>query len=109
MEWITSYDAWLEIVKSERPFLLFVKTDNCSVCDGLLPQVTALQTIFTIPFYIVNAAKMPEMAGQLSLFTAPVVLLFAKGKEYTRFARFVPMEELKKRIEELEKWGKEID
>ena len=41
------------------------------------------------------------MAGQLSLFSAPVVLLFDNGKEYARFARFVPMEELKHRLDQL--------
>ena len=86
-----------------------MKTDNCSVCEGLLPQVKAFQADFPYPFYIVNVAKTPEIAGQLSLFTAPVVLLFNEGKEYVRFARFVPMEELKKRMEELKERGKEID
>ena len=81
--------------------LLFVKTDNCSVCDGLYPQVEVLEADFPIPFYIVNVAEVPEIAGQLSLFTAPVVLLFDEGKEYARFARFVPIEELKHRMGEL--------
>ena len=46
-------------------------------------------------------AEVPEIAGQLSLFTAPVVLLFNEGKEYARFARFIRMEELKHRLGEI--------
>lgn len=99
---ISSFDEWIEILAKERALLLFVKTDNCSVCEGLYPQVLALQTDYAIPFYKVNAAEVPEIAGQLMLFTAPVVLLFNEGQEYVRFARFVRMQELKRRLEEIQ-------
>ncbi|MBO0586888.1 thioredoxin family protein [Sporosarcina sp. E16_8] len=98
---INSFEAWLDIIEQQKKLLLFVKTDNCSVCEGLYPQVNALKADFPIPFYRVNAAAVPEIAGQLALFTAPVVLLFHEGKEYQRFARFVQMEELERRLEEI--------
>ncbi len=101
MKQIGSFGEWMEYVERERALLLFVKTDNCSVCEGLYPQVTALKVDFQIPFYQVNVAEVPEIAGQLSLFTAPVVLLFNEGKEYARFARFIRMEELKYRLGEI--------
>ena len=109
MKWIESFEAWLEIVENKQPFLLFVKTNNCSVCDGLLPQVEELQTDYPMSFYIVNVADTPEMAGQLSLFTAPVVLLFSEGREYARFARFVQMNELRWRMQELLERRKVVD
>lgn len=101
MKEIGSFAQWLEISTKEPQLLLFVKTDNCSVCEGLYPQVETLQNEYTIPFFKVNAARVPEMAGQLSLFSAPVVLLFQNGREMSRFARFVPMDELKYRLDEL--------
>ncbi|WP_438310547.1 thioredoxin family protein [Sporosarcina sp. FA9] len=109
MEKVNSYEMWLTVVNQQKPLLLFVKTDHCSVCDGLFPQVAALQVDYPISFYMVNIARVPEISGQLSLFSAPVVLLFNKGKEYARFARFVQMSELKYRITELIEWGKDID
>jgi thioredoxin-like negative regulator of GroEL len=102
MKHIGSFGEWLEYVERERALLLFVKTDNCSVCEGLYPQVKALEADLPIPFYQVNVAAVPEIAGQLTLFTAPVVLLFHEGKEYVRFARFVQIEELKRRLEEIQ-------
>lgn len=105
MQPIQSFEQWLDIIKDKVPFLLFVKTNHCSVCESLLPQIDALKNDFPFPFYLVNAAEVPEMAGQLSLFTAPVILLYKDGKEYTRFARFIQMKELIKRMEELTKWG----
>ncbi|MBD7985934.1 thioredoxin family protein [Sporosarcina sp. Sa2YVA2] len=101
MKEIGSFEHWLKISTNEPQLLLFVKTDNCSVCEGLYPQVEALQETYAIPFFKVNVARVPEMAGQLSLFSAPVVLLFQNGREMSRFARFVPMDELKYRLDEL--------
>lgn len=109
MKQIGSFKEWLEIIIQNQEVLLFVKTDNCSVCEGLYPQVEDLQSTYPIPFYKVNVAAVPEIAGQLSLFTAPVVLLFKHGKEYGRFARFVQMEGLKKRLGELVERGKKIE
>ncbi|MFD1926657.1 thioredoxin family protein [Sporosarcina siberiensis] len=109
MKRIESYEAWLTVVNQKKPLLLFVKTDHCSVCDGLFPQVAALQVDYPISFYMVNIVEVPEIAGQLSLFSAPVVLLFNEGKEHARFARFVQMSELKYRITELIERGNDID
>lgn len=101
MKRIESFQQWLEEIEKNPKLLLFVETDHCSVCHGLLPQVEKLQTDYKLPFFIVNAAQVPEMAGQLSLFSAPVVLLYSNELEYARFARFVQMEALKYRMGEL--------
>lgn len=102
MEIITGIEEYQTKIVEEQSFLLFVKTDNCSVCEGLRPQVEAFETDYRLPFYTVNAAQEAELAGQLMLFTAPVVLLFRQGKEIHRWARFVPVEELHRRLDELE-------
>ncbi len=102
METISGIEEYQAKIGQEQSFLLFVKTDNCSVCEGLRPQVEAFENDYNLPFYLANAAEVPELAGQLMLFTAPVVLLFRQGKEVHRFARFVPIEELRRRLDELE-------
>lgn len=107
MQSIMSYEEWQLVLKQQNTLLLFVKTNQCSVCSALFPQVAALQDDYSFPFFVVNVAEVPEMAGQLSLFTAPVVLLFHQGKETARFARFVQMEQLKRRMAELEQWGED--
>lgn len=109
MKRIESYEEWLRVAEQQRPFLLFVKTNNCSVCDSLFPQVSELASLYPLPFYDVNVAEVPEIAGQLSLFSAPVVLLFNEGREYSRFARFVRMDDLKRRMKELLERGKAVD
>ncbi|MFQ3544026.1 hypothetical protein Q7A53_08060 [Halobacillus rhizosphaerae] len=48
-----------------------------------------------------DAAEIREVAGAFSVFTAPVVLVFAEGKEWFRRARFVPMGELQQELTKL--------
>ena len=102
MEIISAIEDYQAKIGKEKSFLLFVKTNNCSVCEGLHPQIEAFEEEYKLPFYMVNAAQVTELAGQLMLFTAPVVLLFQHGKEVHRFARFVPIDELRRRLDELE-------
>ncbi|TWT09194.1 thioredoxin family protein [Planomicrobium sp. CPCC 101079] len=102
MNSITKIHEYKEKIDQKESFLLFVKTDNCSVCEGLRPQVEHFEKEYSLPFYLANTAHLPELAGNLLLFTAPVVLLFCKGKEIHRFARFVPIEELRRKLDELE-------
>ncbi|CAM3826404.1 thioredoxin family protein [Mesobacillus zeae] len=47
---------------------------------------------------IVNAGEVTEIAGYLMAFTAPVLVLFADGKEVLREARFVPIEKLRNQL-----------
>lgn len=102
MKTIHSINEYHQLVSNAESFLLFVKTDNCSVCEGLRPQVEEFEDDYKIPFYLVNGANLPELAGELLLFTAPIVLIFHEGKEIHRFARFVRIDELRSRLEQLE-------
>lgn len=102
MEIFSGIEEYQAKIAEEESFLLFAKTNNCSVCEGLRPQIEAFEADYQLPFYLVNAAQVTELAGQLMLFTAPVVLLFHQGKEIHRFARFVPIDELRRRLDELE-------
>ncbi|TQR19471.1 thioredoxin family protein [Psychrobacillus vulpis] len=102
---ITNYADWLQVSEKEQSLLLFVKTTNCSVCEGLYPKMQELQVETSIPFYMVNASDVKEMAGQLSLFTAPVVLFWRNNKEYARFARFISLGDIRNVLKELDDMG----
>lgn len=102
MKTIHSMNEYRQLISSAESFLLFVKTDNCSVCEGLRPHVENSEEAYELPFYAVNAAKVPELAGELLLFSAPVILIFHEGTEIHRFVRFVRIEELRSRLDEVE-------
>jgi hypothetical protein len=68
----------------------------------LLPQVEDALTEFPqIQAREADASRIPELAGVLSIFTAPVLILFADGKEMQRDARFVHMEEFKEKTRKM--------
>lgn len=47
---------------------------------------------------LANAEEIPEIAGHFSIFTVPVLILFANGKEMLREARFVHVEEYRNKV-----------
>lgn len=44
---------------------------------------------------LVNAGKITEIAGFLMVFTVPVLVLYANGREYIREARIVQVEKFR--------------
>ena len=82
--------------------LLYISRPNCSVCHGLLPQVEELLKQFpSIVTIHADADEIPEIAGEYSIFTVPVVLVFVDGKEMVRKARFVPIGELEEQLSKI--------
>ncbi len=82
------------ISENQLAFLYFT-TPNCSVCHGLQPQIEEMMKQYPeINARHIDASLVPEAAGQFSVFTAPVLLLFVEGKEYLREARIVQTQKL---------------
>lgn len=98
MEKIKSYEQLLEIIKNEKYFLLYVSMKNCNVCKVDKPIVEKILENKNIKSYELEAEKIQEAVGQLSLFSAPVVVLFYEGKEIHRQAKIIDFDELEYRI-----------
>ncbi|MET1031083.1 thioredoxin family protein [Domibacillus tundrae] len=99
MQHVTSYTEFSDVLSSSEAVLLYVSSPGCSVCHALLPQVKALMQEFPgVTSVYANTGIAPDIAGQLTVFSVPAVLFFAKGKELFRVARFVPIGGLRKSI-----------
>lgn len=86
-------------ISSHEFSFLYISRDNCSVCHALLPKVKEMLKKFPkIELAYINADRLPEISGRLSVFTVPALLLFVEGKEYIREARFVRLRELENKI-----------
>ena len=71
---------------------------------GLQKSAQLLQAFYPqydFPAYFVDLEKVPMLKGQLSLFTAPVVILFHSGKEFHRQARIIDFKQLTQQLERL--------
>lgn len=102
MEELLSLDQVKEFAREPEFNFLYILKTNCSVCHALLPQVEEVLRQFPrIQAKKVYADKVPELAGRLSVFTVPVLILFLDAKEVLREARFVRLDEWKHHIEKM--------
>ena len=91
MEKIKTYNDLLEKIKNEEKFLLYIKSEGCSVCEADFPKIKELVDKNNYLAYYIQADEISEAVGQLNLYTAPVVILFYNGKEIHRQARFIDL------------------
>ncbi|WP_261133706.1 thioredoxin family protein [Bacillus sp. Marseille-Q3570] len=93
---IEEVDNFIEV---NRLSFIYISRTNCGVCHALLPKVQEMLTQFPeIRLAHVNVDDVEAIAGHLSIFTVPVLLLYVDGKEMIREARFVQMEQLQDKI-----------
>lgn len=88
---------------TNHPFaFLYISKTNCSVCHALLPKVKEIiENYPKIQSAYINIDDIPSLAGHLSIFTAPVLILYVDGKEILREARFVHLDEFQKKVEKI--------
>ena len=81
---------------------LYLYRDDCSVCHAVQPQAASVLREFPqIHSMQANVSQLPLIAGEYSIFTVPVLLLFVDGKEVMRFARLVEMEKLHRQLQRI--------
>ncbi|MED4016020.1 thioredoxin family protein [Sutcliffiella cohnii] len=99
---LTSIEMAQEFIEQHPLSFVYVSRTNCSVCHALLPQIEELLKEFPkIELGFISADDVEEVAGHFSIFTVPAMMLFVDGKEMIREARFVHMEELRKKISKI--------
>ncbi|MED1568345.1 thioredoxin family protein [Bacillus paramycoides] len=91
-------------IEEQQLVLLFIKTENCGVCDVMLRKVNyVLEGYDYVEKVEVLLQDMQEIAGRYLVFTGPTVLLFHEGKEILRESRFISLENIERVLQLLEK------
>lgn len=79
--------------------VVHIMRDNCTVCHAVLPQIQDLLKDYPkSQLGVINQSNVEEIAGELSIFTVPVDLIFFNGKEMHRQARFIDMQSFEKQL-----------
>lgn len=100
MRLIESQTELEQLVSENRMTLLYFGSDSCGVCQALKPKIEDLLLGYPkIASGRIDTAKSLELAAKHSVFTIPVVLIFAEGKEVIREARHISLRELTAKIE----------
>jgi thioredoxin-like negative regulator of GroEL len=91
-----------QFITNHRFSFVYIMRTNCSVCHALFPQLkNVLEDFPDIQLGVVNADDVPEVAGYLSIFTAPVMILFMDRKEVLREARFVHLDVFREKLKKI--------
>ena len=87
-------------IEEQQLVLLFIKTENCGVCDVMLRKVNyVLENYDYVEKIEILLQDMQEVAGRYAVFTGPTILLFHNGKEILRESRFISLENLERTIQ----------
>ncbi len=100
LEAVASFSELEERVR-EIPFLLLYATrPGCGVCGALRPKIERMvERIAPLKGVYADLEEIPLLAGQLSLFSVPVLVVFIEGREALREGRNVSVPELEERLE----------
>ena len=87
-------------ILGNQAVLAYFSHEKCNVCQTLKPKIKQ-QLPDQFPKLIIifiDTEKLPEVAGQQRIFTAPVIIIYFEGKESFRFVRNISISELAKTI-----------
>lgn len=96
----SSLDEFIH-ASSEGFRIFYLSRPDCNVCKALLPKVINMAAQHKRDLYYVNLDDDPSIAGQLSIFTIPVLLIYIDGKEYIRQARHISLDQVGQELERL--------
>lgn len=80
--------------------LLYITSPGCGVCTALMPRIASMLKRFPeVRAVHLDTALLPAAAGRFEVYTVPAVLLFVRGRETVREARYFSLHELEAKIE----------
>jgi thiol-disulfide isomerase/thioredoxin len=101
LEFQNNYSQFSELLKTYECICFYLSTSNCSVCKVFKPKIIELisKEFPKINFCYIDVELNKEIAGQLSVFSVPTILIFLDGKEVIRSSRNISLEELSDQID----------
>ncbi|BBD89085.1 thioredoxin family protein [Staphylococcus caprae] len=90
---IQSIEEFHQLIQTYPLVVIHVMREHCSVCHAVLPQIQDLLNEYPhAKLGVINQSQVQDIAGELSIFTVPVDLIFMNGKEMHRQGRFIDMQ-----------------
>lgn len=97
---VKTFDELMCLSVKSPAVCFYLSTPECNVCKVLKPKVIEMleKDFPKIDFHYVDLNEAKEIAGQLSVFTVPTILVFFDGKEMIRASRNIHIDELREQI-----------
>lgn len=88
------------LIKENDMVLAYFGNEGCGVCNILKPRVNKmLKSYPNIQLIEIKVEKNLEVSAQFNIFTIPAILVFIKGKESIREARYINLEKIEDNIQ----------
>jgi thioredoxin-like negative regulator of GroEL len=85
----------LGAIKNEDLSVVYITSKNCNICKIIYPKLVELVTAFEkCEFKRLETDEFPKLAGEFMIFSVPALIIFSKGRELYRIARFLDLEEI---------------
>ena len=104
MEWYSgSPDELVQAKENNILSAFYVSTENCNVC---VPLRVKVEEFFTTKYPDVHLTMMrseyyPKWSAEHGIFTAPILLIFADGREVMRYGRNISFQEIEEKLDRL--------
>lgn len=96
---IQTYDQLKQFIAEEDQVILYFSSSDCNVCQAILPKLMTLVKDYSIKVIKIDISKNLEIAGQLSVFTVPTILIMYNGREVLRESRFIDLQRVKRMLD----------
>jgi thioredoxin-like negative regulator of GroEL len=86
---ITSVEEMKKILSEEKATIIYFTSPKCNVCKTLRPKIMELMKgeFPEMGRYYVDIAESQDVPAQLSVFSAPTIIVFLEGREFARKSR----------------------
>jgi len=90
----------LQQLKYKKFSFVYISREECSVCHALLPKIKKLSEKYNqATFQKIDLNECPEAAGEFMVFSIPALIIYSRGKELYRGARFFNLSELQIKLD----------
>ena len=95
----SNLDEIKSFISSGQMRLIYLSRPECGVCTAIKPKlIEMLKAYPELESAYVDMDKIPESAGEFSIFTIPGIILYIDGKEMIREARYISIEDINSKI-----------
>lgn len=88
-----------KVVDNGEIVIIYITSATCSVCGAIKPKINDIvNSMPEIEAYEISTDEVSNIAGELSIFTLPAILVFIEGKEVIREARYISLDILEEKL-----------
>ena len=103
MHHLTHINSIAEAIADHRLCLFYIKAHDCGVCNVMLDKVGRMaENHPQLHAFYTDIIEEPLIAGRFLVYSGPTVLLLLDGKEMYRTSGFIDVDELERKIIQLE-------